>query len=351
MAASKYFMQRPVYPASAPLPEGTPQPFWSVMIPAYNRTKYLERTLRSVLDQAPGVEEMQIAVLDNASPGPEVEAMVREVGGERVEFVRQPINLGMVGNWNSCIQHARGHWVHILHDDDMVRPGFYAAYRQFIEAHPEVGLVFSRSLTIDENDRWVEIIASPSGQSDSGALPDALYKIVTENLGQFLRCPAVVVSQEAYQKLGGFQSDLVFAVDVEMWMRVAAAYPVGYLEMPLALYRLHSQRATHELMVREDLTKDISRTLNLGISQLPPAVRAEARREADKCCATYALIYRDLLHQKGQHKAAVLYAWRAYQFDRSRLKILFLAKSLSRLAKPNLIKKRQARRRGNRGEK
>src|SRR4051794_336364 len=112
----------------APLPEGTARPFWSVMIPAYMRVTYLAQTLASVLDQDPGEERMQIEVVDNGSPTAEIENLVRSIGRGRVTYFRQASNVGLVGNWNTCINRSRGHWIHILHDDDVAMSGYYAAY-------------------------------------------------------------------------------------------------------------------------------------------------------------------------------------------------------------------------------
>ena len=77
-------------PRIDPVPEGVHRPFWSVMIPTYNRPKMLTETLESVLAQAPGPEEMQIQVCDNYSDVADIESLVQRVGGGRVEYFRQP---------------------------------------------------------------------------------------------------------------------------------------------------------------------------------------------------------------------------------------------------------------------
>src|SRR5579872_4175700 len=100
----------PAPPVIAPLGSTEPRPFWTVMIPTYNRSTYLERTLRSVLAGDPGPEVMQIEVVDDASTVDDPEPVVRRVGGDRVSFFRQPRNLGLVGSWNSCIERAVGEW-------------------------------------------------------------------------------------------------------------------------------------------------------------------------------------------------------------------------------------------------
>jgi len=120
----------PSIPQIDPVPEGTPRPFWSVMIPTFNCAKYLRQTLESVLAQDPGPGLMQIEVVDDVSTKDDPEAVVREIGKGRVQFYRNGQNLGAIRNFNGCVQRAKGHWVHILHGDDAVLPGFIGRYRQ-----------------------------------------------------------------------------------------------------------------------------------------------------------------------------------------------------------------------------
>ena len=67
-------------------------PIWSVMIPVYNRTKYLCETIDSVLSQGYGKEELQIEVIDDCSPQNDPEPLVRTKYGKRVSFYRQAQN-------------------------------------------------------------------------------------------------------------------------------------------------------------------------------------------------------------------------------------------------------------------
>lgn len=105
------------FPKIRPVPANVRRPFWSVMITAYDRVKFLERALRSVIEQAPGTEEMQIEVVnDGASQSiqDEIGRIVKDVGGSRVNFYRHPNNVGHPEIFNVCIRRARGYWVHIL---------------------------------------------------------------------------------------------------------------------------------------------------------------------------------------------------------------------------------------------
>jgi glycosyltransferase involved in cell wall biosynthesis len=86
------------------------------MIPTYNaRADYREETLRSVLLQDPGPEQMQIEIVDDCSPNGAPVEMVYRIVGNRVAFHRESRNIGLAGIWNRCIERARGDWIHILH--------------------------------------------------------------------------------------------------------------------------------------------------------------------------------------------------------------------------------------------
>src|SRR6267378_4467279 len=118
-------------PAIRVLPVDDDRPFWSVMIPTYNpRADYLKETLKSVLQQDPGPDQMQIEVIDDGSSDDTASEVTRRIGAGRVTFHRELENRGLANAWNRCIERARGHWVHILHQDDIVLPGFYDALRK-----------------------------------------------------------------------------------------------------------------------------------------------------------------------------------------------------------------------------
>ena len=116
--------------------EGTPRPLWSVMIPTYNCARILATDARKRLSQDPGADNMQIEVVDDCSTKDDPEAVVREVSGGRVGFYAKPKNGGATANFNTCIEHSRGHLIHILHGDDYVLPGFYDRIATLAEDNP-----------------------------------------------------------------------------------------------------------------------------------------------------------------------------------------------------------------------
>jgi glycosyltransferase involved in cell wall biosynthesis len=251
-------------PSIAPVAIAGPRPFWSVMIPTYNPPRdLLEKALTSVLSQDCGASEMEIVVMDDCSPSVDAEAMVRSIAGDRVICAKTPRNLGLAGCWNACIERARGQWIHILHQDDYILPGFYQRLGQIARSHPEVGLVATRSFFVNEEgviDRVTRRV--PTLEEGGRRVNDFLYNAP-------IQCPGVVVRRDCYEAHGGFRSDLVYALDIEMWARITGL--CGGLVTPdvLACYRETSGNQTSRLWRTAETLKDIERLHTLFKERYP----------------------------------------------------------------------------------
>jgi glycosyltransferase involved in cell wall biosynthesis len=246
-------------PRIDPVPEGVHRPFWSVMIPTYNRPKLLTETLESVLAQAPGPDEMQIEVCDNYSDVADIESLVKKVGGGRVEYFRQPKPNS--DNFNTCIRRARGHWVHILHDDDMVLPGMYKAYREAIESLNPV-MVLGRVISINQSGSWLGIIGP---EPQDGIIADFVCRQAFSQLGQFA---GTVVLRSVYESIGGFNHLLATVGDWDMWLRVGLSGNVATLSQPYGLYRVHSNSDTNGLLSSGRLIQEAFQLININLERL-----------------------------------------------------------------------------------
>jgi glycosyltransferase involved in cell wall biosynthesis len=197
------------------LPVSVPgrRPKWSVMIPTFNVTRYLQQTLESVLVQDQGAENMQIEVVDDCSTMDNPEAIVEKVGQGRISFYRNPKNRGAISNFNTCVERSRGELIHILHQDDSILPGFYNCISEIATKWPDVALYATRAF-VTEEDGSIEHITSriPSLESPSNDIEPFFYETP-------IRMPAVVVRRGAYEKFGGFRPELVLLADCEMWLR------------------------------------------------------------------------------------------------------------------------------------
>ena len=234
------------------------------MIPTFNCAELLRETLESVLSQDPGPDQMQIEVIDDASTKDDPEAVVRELGGDRVAFYRQPRNLGAIGNFNSCLGRSRGHNLHILHGDDFVLPGFYGRMRAHLEQYPEAVAVHTRYAFIDEDSFWTGVYGHENRQA--GIADDAMEQAARKSVHQFA---GTVFRRSAVERIGGFHPQFIHAADWDMWRRLAVHGPVVYDPTVLACYRMFAGNDSSRLIRTGANMADLHKSINFSARYLP----------------------------------------------------------------------------------
>jgi glycosyltransferase involved in cell wall biosynthesis len=265
------------------------------MIPTYNPgADYLEETLRSVLQQDPGPDQMQIEVVDDCSKDDMAFAVTHRVGAGRVTFHRESENRGLANSWNRCIERARGHWVHILHHDDVVLPGFYDRMRKAAECS-DAGAIFCRHAIANVNGHWIGI--SELHRESTGLLDDWHAKITGR---QLIQCAAIAVRRRVYEQLGGFLPHLNFVPDWEMWQRIASQFPVCFEPSILACYRMHPDSATSRIRLDATDARDIREMIDLTMTYHSPARGRVLAKKARSWWAEAAVFHaRELLVKVG----------------------------------------------------
>ena len=229
-------------PTVEPVAQGIGRPLWSVMIPAFNCAKYLRQCLESVLAQDPGIDRMQIEVVDDCSTDDDPEAVVRELGKGRVKFHRKSQNEGVTANFNTCVQRSSGELVHILHGDDYVLPGFYRKIEDLAERHPAVSFFHTRALVVDEAGKTEGTSAPIENLTNPGNEVAPFY------YANPFRTAGVVIRRAFYEQQGGFNPKFVHVADWEMWVRAVFLGTGICSNETLAIYRSFAENDTARLV-------------------------------------------------------------------------------------------------------
>ncbi|MCC5637500.1 glycosyltransferase [Nostoc sp. CHAB 5844] len=122
------------------------EPLVSVVIPTYNRPKYLKQAIASAINQT--YQNIEIIVSDNCSDE-NLQPIIEYFQDSRIRFWRQPENIGMLSNQMHAFKMTRGKYVASLHDDDMWNEDFLAKLVPPLEANPNLILAFSDQYIID----------------------------------------------------------------------------------------------------------------------------------------------------------------------------------------------------------
>ncbi|PKV62786.1 glycosyltransferase family 2 protein [Pontibacter ramchanderi] len=274
----------PISPPAIPVLSAVyKRPLWSVMIPVYNCNQFLKETLESVLCQLLPEGEMEIEVVDDASTDTDVEVLVKQVGKGRIKYYRQKENVGSLKNFETCIVRSKGELIHILHGDDLVRPGFYDKLGSLFNKYPEAGAAFCRYNCIDENGKSL-YTKSPESKHD-GILENWLFTIAER---QHIQYAAIAVKREVYEKLGSFYG-VNYGEDWEMWVRIAKHYPMAYTPAILADYRKHVNSISSNKYLTGQYLKDISFVTELIQNHLPSESKESILKKSRKYYASYGI--------------------------------------------------------------
>jgi glycosyltransferase involved in cell wall biosynthesis len=194
-----------------------------VVLPAYNGSQVIRGALESALAQEVPV---RIIVVDDGSS--DDSAAIARSYGSPVTVIQQP-NRGVSGARNAGLAAAQAPYVALLDQDDTWQPGKLARQLDLIEAHPEVGLVFTDMRLVRRDGSVVEdgfLRATPPYAGLEGeSLGDNAY-LLPESLGQavlrfnFISPSTVLLRRQALQDIGGFDESFRLCDDADCWMRL-----------------------------------------------------------------------------------------------------------------------------------
>jgi glycosyltransferase involved in cell wall biosynthesis len=212
-------------------------PFFSVVIPTYNRAELLEQTLSTVFAQE--FTDHEVLVIDDGSTD-ETQAVLGRYG-ERVRGLRQE-NQGQGAARNLGIQHAMGEYVAFLDSDDLWFPWSLATYRQAIDMYGRPSVVMGTPARFQ---RPEELAGVERGPLRAHAFAD--YFATAEE--SFVRTACVLVAKtEALRGVGGFTTRRIISEDHDLLYRLGTERGFVWVEAPRVVgYRQHGSSSSREL--------------------------------------------------------------------------------------------------------
>lgn len=212
----------------------------TVLIPAFNAGKTIERALRSVLAQR--LESFEIIVVNDASTDDTV-AVIEHLGIKELRLITLQKNLGECGAMNTGLGLACGKYIAFLDADDEWLPGKLEKQINLLEQNPKMVFATCGCLFVDElGDPLREFGLHPPSQ------PQDIWRHL---LGaSCVAKPCVVARAAVIKATDGFNLSLRVAGDQDMWIRLAAQGDVGFVEeilvtvhdTPGSLTKVHAQR-------------------------------------------------------------------------------------------------------------
>ena len=214
---------------------GMEQPLISAILCVFNGERFLEETIRSVLNQT--WTNLELVIVDDASTDrtPEI---IRSFSDSRITVLRNERNLHISASTNRAVARARGGYIAVIDSDDRWLPDKLEKQAAWMTAHPETGFCFTLAKVVDENDAPVpeaeEQLVSLFRQ-ENRSRDQWRHDLI---LGGNCFChPSVMYRREMLTACGGYDETLAQLLDYEVYLRLLERTDLHILEEELVLYR------------------------------------------------------------------------------------------------------------------
>ena len=209
-------------------------------IPVFNGEAFIAQTLASIASQTRRPD--RVVVLDNGSTD-RTEEIVRNCKDLQCEFIRNPANLGLFGNFNRCLDFAaETEFLQILHADDAVAPRFYEVLTGALADCAGRGLAWCLDERIDEQNRHLSFSGKASGKIE--ILDKDLFLQRKAEIGNQAFC-ATLLKTNRQPAPGRFPLDFPILGDQIYWAAFGAqCQKIAHVHQALAKYRWHSSNET-----------------------------------------------------------------------------------------------------------
>ncbi|ERL56209.1 glycosyltransferase family 2 protein [Psychrobacter aquaticus] len=197
---------------------------FSVVIPLYNKEKYILRAVESVLSQ--NFADFELIIVDDGSVDDSLE-VIKSISDSRVRIIQQT-NQGVGSARNKGMAEAKYDWIALLDADDAWSIDHLSELSKIISTFSSLGMVATKALKTNTNPPAID-------DAKPGNIRLIDYFLEASKKRSLVCSSSVAISKKAFDNIGGF-SDKKRGEDLEYWVKVALAYPVATSDKVTAYY-------------------------------------------------------------------------------------------------------------------
>lgn len=218
----------------------------SILTPVYNGARYITHAIESALAQT--YPDFELIIVNDGSTDNSAEVVRPYLADPRIKYLEQT-NGGVASARNAALRVALGSYIGFLDQDDLWLPEKLRLQVQYLDDHPDVGLVHANQSYIDSDGRHIRI------QFDDGFSKVSDWCFEELFIKNRIAVLTVLARKSALDRTGPLNEAISGGDDYEMWLRVSKHFPIGHLDQALAHYRTHESNVSNDSfrMTRTDL--------------------------------------------------------------------------------------------------
>lgn len=231
------------------------KPSVSVCLPTYNGSKYLRECLDSVLAQT--FTDFEILIVDDQSSDNTVEiAKDYAQNHAQIKLVVNEKNLGLVGNWNRCVELAQGEWIKFVFQDDLIAPNCLEKMLSVVKSETKFisckrDFIFDIDIPQNQRNNYLNLPSLDKLFSEQILIsPQEYRQTVLNHINRiyinFVGEPTtVMIHRSLFKRFGLFNPNLIQICDLEFWHRIGIHTGITFLPETLATFRIHKNSTTN----------------------------------------------------------------------------------------------------------
>lgn len=256
-------------------------PAVSIIVPTFNRLKYLRRTLASVFQQT--FQDWELLIADDGSDG-DTRAYLQTLADPRVRVLWLRHSGRPAVARNAALREAKGEYVAFVDSDDLWTPTKLQIQIASLRSRPRCRWSYTRFVLVDESGKPTDWQRLRSWPVPHGWIFDNLVKSET-----VIAVPSVMVCRRLLQQVGGFDEDLIMCEDYDLWLRLAARSEVDAIDEPCALVTRHAEHSGDEITSFEDCARVFEKVRQIGGTEhLHAILRAKSAEVAAGLATSHA---------------------------------------------------------------
>ena len=248
-------------------------PLVSICIPTYNGAQYLEACLDSVLSQS--YPDFEVVIVDDQSSDQTWNILDQYVVRDsRIRLFRNEQNLGLVGNWNRCLELAQGEWIKFVFQDDWITPDCIEHMVKASVGSQSLLTVCQREFVFESvSDSVINAYQKLSKNFSLAVIFKGKHLIPAEEFCDtvlehqelnFLGEPtSMLIHRDAITRYGKFNPYLIQLCDYEYWVRIGVNTGILYVPETLAYFRIHGNNTSFSNEQNRAFAKNIIDPLKL----------------------------------------------------------------------------------------